>query len=51
LAYGFQSTELMATLPGHRLYRAFGYVGDARVEHKLPGGVTIEFIPMRKNLR
>lgn len=51
LAQGFASTELVATLPGHRLYLAFGYVGDARIEHRLPGGVAIEFIPMRKALR
>ncbi len=50
LAHGFGSTELMATLPGHRLYRAFGYVGNARIEHRLPGAVAIEFIPMRKTL-
>ena len=50
LACGFRSVELMATLPGHRLYRAFGYVGDARVEYSLPGGVMIEFIPMKKDL-
>jgi len=50
LACGFGSTELVATLPGHRLYRAFGYVGDERVEYRLPGGVAIEFVPMRKNL-
>ena len=50
LAYGFRSTELMATLPGHRLYRAFGYIGDECMEYQLPGGVAIEFIPMRKNL-
>ena len=50
LAHGFGSTELVATLPGHRLYRAFGYVGEKRLEYRLPGDVVIEFIPMRKNL-
>jgi len=48
--HGFTSTELVATLPGHRLYRAFGYVGDGRIEYRLPGDVAIEFIPMRKRL-
>ena len=50
LADGFGSTELLATLPWHRLYRAFGYSGDERGECRLPGGVVIEFIPMRKDL-
>ena len=50
LAQGFGSAELVATLPGHRLYRAFGYLGDERVEYRLREDVAIEFIPMRKNL-
>jgi GNAT superfamily N-acetyltransferase len=50
LAYGFRSTELVATLPGHRLYRAFGYIGDEPMEYRLAGGIAIEFVPMRKNL-
>ena len=50
LACGFRSVELMATRPGHRLCRAFGYVGDERIEYSLPAGITIEFIPTRKNL-
>lgn len=50
LAHGFGSTELVATLPGHRLYRAFGYLGDERMEYQLSGDVVIEFIPMRKRL-
>lgn len=49
-AHGFRSAELLATLPGHRFYRRFGYAGDERVAHELPGGVTIDFIPMRKLL-
>jgi len=49
-ACGFQSLELMATLPGLRLYRACGYAGEERVEYELVDGVTIEFVPMRKEL-
>lgn len=49
-AHGFRSAELLATLPGHRFYRMLGYAGDERVEHSLPGGVTIDFIPMKKPL-
>ena len=45
---GFQSAELVATLTGQRLYRAFGYVGDERVDYLLPNGTTIQFVPMRK---
>jgi len=48
LAHGFTSAELVATLPGQRLYRAFGYVGEERVEYPLSGGLTIAFVPMRK---
>ncbi len=47
-AHGFRSAELVATLPGHRLYQMFGYVGDERVEYPLTGGISIEFIPMKK---
>ncbi len=47
---GFRSLELMATLPGQKLYRAMGYVGEEKVEYALRGGVTIEFVPMRKDL-
>ena len=49
-AHGFRAAELLATLPGQRLYRAFGYVGDTRVEYPLPGGATIAFVPMSKPL-
>lgn len=47
-AAGFTALELMATLPGARLYRAAGYVGAERVTHRLAGGVDIDFVPMRK---
>jgi N-acetylglutamate synthase-like GNAT family acetyltransferase len=50
LAHGFQSVELLATLPGHSFYRTLGYSGDERVAHELKDGVTIDFIPMRKPL-
>ncbi len=49
-AHGFRSAELLSTLPGHRFYRKLGYAGDERVAHDLPGGVTIDFIPMSKSL-
>ncbi len=47
---GFRRTELMATLPGVRFYRARGYQGDAVVEYDVGAGEKIEFVPMRKDL-
>lgn len=47
-ARGFRSAELMATLPGQRLYSALGYVGGEPVDHPLRNGLTIRFVPMRK---
>lgn len=47
---GFRAFELMATLPGVRLYKACGYDEDSRVEYEL-NGVRLEFVPMRKVLR
>lgn len=45
---GFTEFTLMATLPGKRLYEVCGYVGDASIEHALPGGLSITFVPMTK---
>jgi N-acetylglutamate synthase-like GNAT family acetyltransferase len=50
-AAGFRTLELMATLPGLKFYRALGYEGSERTTLKLDGGTTIEFVPMRKELR
>jgi GNAT superfamily N-acetyltransferase len=47
---GFSQVELMATLPGVRLYAARGYVGSPAVHFDVGEGETIEFIPMRKSL-
>jgi N-acetylglutamate synthase-like GNAT family acetyltransferase len=49
-AHGFRTAELLATLSGHGFYRALGYSGEERSEYPLPGGITISFIPMRKDL-
>jgi GNAT superfamily N-acetyltransferase len=49
-AHGFSEVELMATLPGVKLYAARGYVGTDRVRFDVGSGESIEFIPMRKKL-
>lgn len=45
---GFEVFELMATLPGVRLYEKFGYEAGEAVAYPLPGGLTIRFVPMKK---
>ena len=50
LAHGFRSLELMATLPGVRLYAARGYEAGERVAYEVAGGVRVEFVPMKKDL-
>ena len=49
-AAGFKQAELMATLPGERLYRSCGYVPRPAIEHVLRDGVTIRFVPMVRAL-
>ena len=48
--HGFRRAEMMATLPGVRLYEARGYVPEARVHYPLAPGLSIEFVPMSKSL-
>jgi GNAT superfamily N-acetyltransferase len=43
---GFQRLELMATLPGVPLYRAYGFEEAEAVESVLPDGVAVPFIRM-----
>jgi GNAT superfamily N-acetyltransferase len=47
-ACGFRRFEMMATLPGARLYARYGYSGTQRIEYEVQPGVMIEFIPMQK---
>jgi GNAT superfamily N-acetyltransferase len=49
-ARGFTRLELMGTLPGVRLYQAFGYLPGPMVEYPVAPGVTIEFVPMHKRM-
>jgi GNAT superfamily N-acetyltransferase len=48
---GFSRVELMATLPGVRLYAARGFVGTQHVSYDLGNGEHIDFVPMSKALR
>jgi GNAT superfamily N-acetyltransferase len=48
--YGFTQVELMATLPGVKLYGARGYAAVGQVNYEVGDGETIEFVPMRKLL-
>jgi GNAT superfamily N-acetyltransferase len=50
-AAGFLVAELVATLPGQRLYARHGYVATGRRSDALPGGLNIESVPMRKPFR
>jgi GNAT superfamily N-acetyltransferase len=47
---GFTSFELMATLPGVRLYEKCGYMAGEPVTHPLPDGLSIRFVPMIKRV-
>jgi GNAT superfamily N-acetyltransferase len=49
-AHGFTAAELMATLPGQRLYQVCGYLAGTPIQHALSDDLTIEFVPMRKAL-
>jgi N-acetylglutamate synthase-like GNAT family acetyltransferase len=46
--HGFKSATLVATLPGQRLYRKLGYIGETRTEYPLANGLSISFVPMTK---
>ncbi len=48
--FGFRSLELMSTLPGLKFYTSVGFITGDEIEYQLPSGITITFIPMRKEL-
>jgi GNAT superfamily N-acetyltransferase len=47
-ACGFRRFEMMATLPGAKLYARYGYSGTQRIQYEVRPGVMIDFIPMSK---
>jgi GNAT superfamily N-acetyltransferase len=49
-ARGFTGAEMMATLPGVKLYAVRGYAGDERVKVPVGEGIEIECIKMKKTL-
>ena len=49
-AHGFRSAELMATLPGEKLYGTLGYDVVERVDYEMDDGVMIALVRMRKVL-
>jgi GNAT superfamily N-acetyltransferase len=49
MAYGFRKFELMATLPGVRLYSRRGYSGIDYVDWPMDDGISIRFLPMSKS--
>jgi GNAT superfamily N-acetyltransferase len=48
--HGFNAVELMATLPGVKLYSVRGYLAMPMVHFDVGQGESIEFVPMRKSL-
>ena len=49
-AAGFTRIEMLATLPGVKLYRAAGYTASETQVFTLPNGIPITFVPMTKSL-
>jgi N-acetylglutamate synthase-like GNAT family acetyltransferase len=47
---GFSTLELVATLPGEPLYRAFGYEVAERFETALPDGISLPLARMTKRV-
>jgi len=49
-AHGFRRMEMMATLPGVKLYEACGYMGQDIQAFAMPDGRSVRFVPMSKRL-
>lgn len=48
--HGYKQLELMATLPGQRLYVKHGFAPGVEIDYPVAAGLSIRFVPMRKNL-
>lgn len=48
--YGFSRLELMATLPGVKLYHEHGFVAGEQILHDAGNNVMVPFVPMSKIL-
>lgn len=49
-SHGFSRIEMMATLPGVKLYAAFGYEAISDECFTMPNGVELPFVKMGKSL-
>lgn len=47
---GFRALQLMATLPGQRLYARHGFVGNESIEYPVSDDLSITFVPMKKEI-
>jgi GNAT superfamily N-acetyltransferase len=47
-AAGFRRYEMMATLPGLKLYLARGYLPGAQIDYPVAPGLTLQLVPMSK---
>jgi len=50
LRAGFRKLELMATLPGLKLYEKHGFVAGKSIDYPLDDQLMIEFVPMCKDI-
>jgi GNAT superfamily N-acetyltransferase len=48
--HGFSATELIATLPGQRLYIKYAYAPGQPFDYPLTDGLSFQLVPMRKEL-
>ncbi|MFS1526325.1 GNAT family N-acetyltransferase [Microbulbifer sp. 2304DJ12-6] len=49
-AMDFRGLELMATLPGQKLYARHGFTACKAIEYPINNNLSLTFIPMRKKL-
>ncbi|MES2150504.1 MAG: GNAT family N-acetyltransferase [Pseudomonadota bacterium] len=49
-AAGFTALELVSTMPGEPLYKAYGFVPTQQLELELSGGVLVPLTRMRKEM-